>query len=132
MRPLDISLFVLSIPALAAILLYRVSIEPSLIPTIVNDSATSTSVIVAFIGAMMILGHNVQLGLQLEKRRLYFTIILVALSLVLLWGAYIAMMMNSFVFALKNSIAGLTISAVTFVSFIDVITSQIWQKTVQK
>ncbi len=132
MRKVDLGLLVVGLPAILALAFYPVSKESSsLVPTIINGVATSTSVIVTFTGLLMTLGISSKLvELQGEKRRLYFTIVFLGLSGFLLFLAYITEMMSldtgNFVESLKLSMVGLVISIETFVSFMDFIILQIY------
>jgi hypothetical protein len=132
MRKVDLGLLLVGLPAILALTFYPVSYESSsLVPTIINGVATSTSVIVTFTGLLMTLGISSKLvELQGEKRRLYFTIVFLGLSGFLLFLAYITEMMSldtgHFVESLKLSMVGLVISIETFVSFMDFIILQIY------
>jgi hypothetical protein len=134
MRNVDLGLLITGIPALLAIIFYPVSNESSaLVPTIINGVATSTSVIVAFTGLLMTFAiSNKLLELEQVRNRSYFTIVLLGLSVLFLCIAYLNEMMSldtgSFVNSLKASIIGLFISAMTFVSFMDVTIIQLFPK----
>jgi len=134
MRKVDLGLLITNVPALLAVIFYPISTESSiLVPTIVNGVATSTSVIVAFTGLLMTFAiSNKLLELEKVRNRSYFTIASLGFSVLLLCTAYINEMMSlgtgNFANSLKASIFGLIISAMTFVSFMDVTIMQLFPR----
>jgi len=128
MRKLDILLFLAGTSSLAATWVYQMSIDLQSVPTIVNGAASSMSIIVAFTGVLITFAvSNRLLKLQRQVRlRLYFTILLLALSLTFLYGTYIYLMLGDYYAGFKMSITGLTISIETFISFISFFVSQLW------
>jgi len=129
MRKSEIPILAFFIITSLLVLTRQLSVDTQLIPTIINGVTSSTSIVVAFTGALITLAFSKRSELRQHSYRVALTMNLLAIAIAMVCTAYFGLMIGQFQEALKASWVGLTISIVTFFDFLVFLISDLLAKS---
>jgi len=101
-----------------------ISLETQYIPTILNGVTTATSLFVGFTGTLIAMSAP---KATRHKWRISLAIIVLTVPMVVLFNAYIQVVMGHFQTSLKFALTGLIVSFFSIANFADFL-SGLWRK----
>jgi hypothetical protein len=126
LRKFNAVIMVVGAIALVFAWLINISIQTTLVPTIVNGEVIATSTAIIFTGIFFTLGcSNSLVELQKKKDHPFFILGLLGLASFFVVSTFLCMIANNFNIALKLSFTGLILATGTFMSLIGLLINQL-------
>jgi predicted MFS family arabinose efflux permease len=126
LRKFNIVIVVVGAIALVFAWLINISVQTTLVPTIVNGEVIATSTAIIFTGIFFTLGcSNRLVELKKKKDHPFFILGLLGLTSFFVVSTFLCMIANNFDIALKLSFTGLILATGTFMSLIGLLIKQL-------